>query len=207
MKRLNLAALKIYNRTNKHPTLQSILAHMAQITSLDTEIPNEFILQANQSSAKATDENILNYRQAMKANDSELFEEDMEKDMQHFINKYSFSVVHISTVPRGKIILHAVWTFKRKTTHSGEVCRHRSRLCVDGSRQIEGQDYKYSYPPVVNWSTIRLLFILSIIFNLKSRQVDYVQAFPQATLNEEVYMHIPKGFFSKDSDGKEKNMS
>ena len=81
--------------------------------------------------------------------------------------------------------------------------RHRSRLCVDGSRQQEGKDYNNTYSPVVNWSTIRLLFILSIIFDLKSRQVDYVQAFPQADLKEDVYMRIPAGFYFKDSDGKE----
>ena len=50
--------------------------------------------------------------------------------------------------------------------------------------------------PVVQWSTIRMLFISGIICGWKSRKVDYVQAFPQADLpeNEHVYMHIPAGY-------------
>ena len=46
------------------------------------------------------------------------------------------------------------------------------------------------------WSTLRILFILGIIRGWKSRKVDYVQAFPQAELdeNEHVYMNLPAGF-------------
>ena len=40
------------------------------------------------------------------------------------------------------------------------------------------------------------MLILSILFKLKTRQVDYVQAFPQASLSEgeNVYMEIPAGY-------------
>ena len=90
---------------------------------------------------------------------------------------------------------------QKKTTPSGTVYRLRARLCDDGSKQIHGKYYINSYSPVVNWSTLRLMFILSIKFNLVSRQVDYVQAFPQAPLDEDIYMRIPAGFYYKDSDG------
>ena len=45
-----------------------------------------------------------------------------------------------------------------------------------------------------------LLSIVGIINGLKSRKVDYVQVFPQATLDkdEHVYMHLPAGY---DVDG------
>ena len=46
------------------------------------------------------------------------------------------------------------------------------------------------------WSTLRLLFIVGMIKGWKSRKVDYVQAFPQAVLDQDdhVYMHLPAGF-------------
>ena len=128
----------------------------------------------------------------------------MEAEMDRFIAKDSFEIVHRHSIPREQRILNAVWTFRRKTTPTGQVYRHRSRLCVDGSRQQQGIDYTKSYSPVVSWSTLRLLFILSIILDLKSRQVDYVQAFPQAELNEDIYMRISAGFYYKDSDRNEK---
>ena len=89
-----------------------------------------------------------------------------------------------------------MWSHRRKTTPSGEVYRYRSRLCVDGSQQQEGIDYNETYSPVVQWPTIRILMIFAKIFGLHMRQVDYVQAFPQANLpeGENVFMEIPEGY-------------
>ena len=96
----------------------------------------------------------------MKAHDKDKFEQEMESEIQRLIDKSTFDIVHLSKVPKGKTILNSVWTFKRKTHPSGEIYRYRSRLCVDGSRQQHGVDFSNSYSPVVNWSTIRLLFII-----------------------------------------------
>ncbi|MFN9982162.1 MAG: hypothetical protein ACK53Y_19705, partial [bacterium] len=48
------------------------------------------------------------------------------------------------------------------------------------------------------WSTVCLSLVLSTILNSQSRQVDFAQAFPQAPLNEPVFMKIPQGWFVKD---------
>jgi hypothetical protein len=39
------------------------------------------------------------------------------------------------------------------------------------------------------------MILLSTLMNLKTRQVDYTQAFPQAKLDEPVYMKVPQGWF------------
>ena len=50
------------------------------------------------------------------------------------------------------------------------------------------------------WFTIRTMFILGTITGWASRKIDHVQALPQAELgDEEVYMHIPRGFHIDDS--------
>jgi len=59
------------------------------------------------------------------------------------------------------------------------------------------------YSPVLNWSTIHLLLIITIKFKLVSCKVDYVQDFPQEKLSEDVFMRIPQGFYYKDSDNKD----
>ena len=64
--------------------------------------------------------------------------------------------------------------------------------------QVEGEDYFESYAPVVQWSTTRLLIIMSILHNLHTCQVDYVNAFAQADLNEDVYIEMPQGYKSPD---------
>jgi hypothetical protein len=59
---------------------------------------------------------------------------------------------------------------------------------------IAGVDYGESFSPVVQWSSVRLILILSIVHGLETRQVDYVNAFAQADLDREVYIEIPKGY-------------
>ena len=55
-------------------------------------------------------------------------------------------------------------------------------------------DYWEIYAPVVNWISVRLLLILSIIHNLDTKSIDFVLAFPQATLKRDFFMELPYGF-------------
>jgi Reverse transcriptase (RNA-dependent DNA polymerase) len=96
--------------------------------------------------------------------------------------------------PRARL-LNAIWSYRRKRRPDGVLLKHKSRICVDGSQQQYGVDYWETYAPVVHWSTVRMVLVLSALLKLKSRQVDYTQAFPQAPLNDDVFMRIPKGWF------------
>ena len=97
--------------------------------------------------------------------------------MESLYKNNNYSIVPISSVPKEKTILEAVWSHLRKTTLSGEVYRHRSRICANGKRQVHGIDYEETFSPVVSWSTVRILLTLLAFLALQSRQVDYVQAF------------------------------
>ena len=50
------------------------------------------------------------------------------------------------------------------------------------------------YLPVVTWPSIRLLLTMSVLHKWHTRQIDYVQAYPQAPVERPMYMEIPKGF-------------
>ena len=60
--------------------------------------------------------------------------------------------------------------------------------------QIEGVDYFDNFAHVVQWTTIRTLLILSLQLNLHTAQVDYTAVFPQAKLDDEVYVEMLRGF-------------
>jgi hypothetical protein len=70
----------------------------------------------------------------------------------------------------------------------------KARWCVRGDRQLEGIDFFETYAPVVAWSTVRLLLILTVKLGLATKQVDYTLAFVQADLKETVYVEMPKLF-------------
>jgi len=71
----------------------------------------------------------------------------------------------------------------------------QSHICVNCSKQQYDINYWNMYAPIIQWSTICLMFIILTIFALDSQQIDYTQAFPQATLDDSVYMCIPQGWY------------
>jgi len=54
------------------------------------------------------------------------------------------------------------------------------------------------YAPVVSWTTVRMLMILTVQEKLHTRLVDFTNAFAQAKLKETVYVELPKMFESPD---------
>ena len=58
--------------------------------------------------------------------------------------------------------------------------------------QIEGVDYFETYAPVVQWSTVRTLLVMSIVLGLATKQIDYSNAFCQADIDKEVYVEMPR---------------
>ncbi len=70
--------------------------------------------------------------------------------------------------------------------------------------QLEGVDFFETYAPVVQWTTIRLMFILEVILGLKSKQGDVLAAFFHSDLapEEEFYVEMPLGFNELSKNGK-----
>ena len=46
----------------------------------------------------------------------------------------------------------------------------------------------------MTWQTVRLFLILSLILGWKSRQLDFVMAYPQAPAEMPLYMRLPQGY-------------
>jgi len=67
---------------------------------------------------------------------------------------------------------------------------------VQGDKQIEGIDYTEKYAPVVNWSMVRALMILTVQEKLCSQLVDFTNAFAQAALKESVFVEVSKMYES-----------
>jgi hypothetical protein len=69
---------------------------------------------------------------------------------------------------------------------------------VNGSSQIQGIDYTESFAPVVQWNTIGMVNTLSAMYNLKGKQINFTQAFPQAKLKQDIYLRFSAGFEHKN---------
>ena len=52
-----------------------------------------------------------------------------------------------------------------------------------------------TYFPVVGWFSIRLILVVSFLINWATRQIDFILAFPQATIEFDLYMKLLAGTF------------
>ena len=136
---------------------------------------------------------VFHYHQVMKLDDCHEFIEAMKKEIRDHEVREHWVIVPKSSMPKGNKAIKSIWSFKRKRTPAGELMKHKARLCAHGGMQQWGENYWETYSPVVNMLTVRLLLLICKIHNLESRSIDFVLAFPQAELEEDIWMELPLG--------------
>jgi len=157
--------------------------------------------------AKANSEDAPTWEQAMNGPDREGYWKACEKEIKTLgEDKDAWDVVKREPWMN---VLPSTWAFKCKRFPDGMIRKLKARFCCRGDRQIEGVDYFETFAPVVNWTTVRLMLILSIVLGLATRQVDYTAAFVHAPIDKDpdwdnlskeeqnrrgVYLEMPRGF-------------
>ena len=53
---------------------------------------------------------------------------------------------------------------------------------------------------MAGWPSIRILLTLVSLEEWKTIQVDFFQAFPQATIDKDIYLKLPSGFQVENGD-------
>jgi hypothetical protein len=117
------------------------------------------------------------------------------------INAWEVLEYDSETMPN---IIWLTWAFKCKQFPDGLIKKFKAHFCACGDMQLEGVDFFETYPPVVQWTTIWLMFILEVLLGLKSKQGDVTCVFLHADLKpaETVCVDMPLGFNSKSKNGK-----
>jgi Reverse transcriptase (RNA-dependent DNA polymerase) len=134
------------------------------------------------------------YHEILCEPDKDQFIEAMVKEIQQHNERDNWRVVGRSQVPLDHKILPSVWAMRRtRDLTTGEVVKWKARLNVDGSKQQKGIDFDETFSPVASWATIRLILVLAVINKWFVHQLDFVQAFPQAPVEQDLYIEIPKG--------------
>jgi hypothetical protein len=99
------------------------------------------------------------------------------------------------TLPKGSKVLYATWSMKRKTRIlMPQIYKWKARLNYHGGQQEHMVNFWETHSPVVNWYSIRLFLIISILKGWETRQIDFVLASPQADVKCDIYMEVPVGF-------------
>ena len=156
--------------------------------------------------AKGNDADTPTWEQAMNGPNAEGFWEACKVEYDTLTKKGCWDIVKRQSWMN---ILPGTWAFKIKRYPDGLVKKLKARFCARGDRQIEGVDFFDTFAPVVNWTTVRLLLILTAQLGLATKQVDYTAAFIHADIDlppdfdemskeeqrrQGVYVEMPRGF-------------
>ena len=154
---------------------------------------------------KATsDPDTMYMHQAMREKDCANFIAAMHKEVADQYKNGNFEIICKDNIPKQATILPTVWQMRRKRdikTH--QIKKYKARLNIDGSRMQKDIHYNETYAPVALWNSIRVFITLVAALGWHTQQIDYVLAFPQAPVEKELYLHIPKGFDLTEGDPKD----
>ena len=166
---------------------------------MDNLIPTVLAQCPQLLKAGKADPDLPTLREAMNGPHRDEFIKAMKSEIDDLEKHETWHTVKESEVPAKADgtkanILPCTWVLRIKRYPDGRLRKFKARICARGDRQIAGVDYGESFAPVVSWSTVRLLLCMSVKLGWETRQVDFSNAFVQASLKEEVYMRMPPGF-------------
>ena len=103
---------------------------------------------------------------------------------------------------QGKQPVGCKWIFTIKHTPEGKVEKYKARLVAKGYTQTYGIDYDETFAPVAKMNSVRTLISCVVNLDWDIYQMDVKNAFLHGDLHEELYMHIPPGFETSQTNGK-----
>jgi hypothetical protein len=151
-----------------------------------------------------SDPDTMYWHQAMQQPDRAEFLKAAKAEMDSHVDNKHVKLTERKDLPVGTKVLASVWSMKRKRRIlTREIYKWKARLNAHGGQQEHGVNFWETYAPVVNWFSIRLFLVISILQDWETRQIDFVLAFPQADVECDMYMEIPPGFNLKQGTKKQ----
>ena len=114
----------------------------------------------------------MHLHHAIKQPDQVKFLRAMEEEVTTHERRGHLKIIPISAEPKREKILDSVWAMRRKRCiGAGEVRKVKTRLNAYGGQHVHCVNYWETFAPVVKCTTIRLIMILILTHEWKSRQM------------------------------------
>ena len=117
----------------------------------------------------------------------------------------NLGVYVLSLLPKGMRALDCKTVFKIKYNRDYTIDKFKTRICVRGFRQKQGEEYHETFAPTVQLASVRVLLSLIVQHRLKPFQWDVGTAFLYSELEGDVdiYVRAPEGLRQYDQHGAE----
>ncbi|GBM46917.1 Exportin-T [Araneus ventricosus] len=139
------------------------------------------------------------YREAIVSSLKEKWINAMETEISILKDREVWEIVPRA---RNKTVIGCRWVYSIKENAEGQILRYKARLVAQGFHQVEGLDYRETFSPVVNFTLVRMFFILLVIReNWIHKHIDIECVYLYGSLNEKLYLEQPEGFQEKPKAG------
>ena len=208
-KKLQSQKIQSLTWSNSISDLKSLSSKRALIQMLKTFDPSDETIEEFSPmalAARANDASTPTWDEAMNGPNEEGFWTACKLEVDTLSKMDVWDVVDREPWMR---VVKSTWAFKIKHFPSGLVRKLKARFCVRGDTQIKGIDWFENYAPVVQWTTVRLMLVLTAQLGLATKQADLTSAFVHADIHKHpkydkmspeeqrkslVYLEMPRGF-------------
>ncbi len=134
------------------------------------------------------------YKQALKSPNVKEWLAIIFNEFEQLISLETFKFLFYKVLFKGRKPLTNWLVFKEKKDQYDVIIKFKARLVVRGFMQIEGIDYFETYASTTISSSWRILLAIVVINDWEVEQIDFVGAFLNTDLKENIYIQIPEGF-------------
>ena len=130
------------------------------------------------------------------AKDKPGWQKSEAKELKNHADNGSWEYIDASKLPRGRRLVKLVWVYKVKRDGS-----LKSRLCVQGCRQVPGVDYDQTWCGAMRGTSLRVLSNLAANAGMRTSIRLRSRLLARRAEGETVYCFAPPGVERKGADG------
>ncbi|KAK2068163.1 hypothetical protein P8C59_002820 [Phyllachora maydis] len=128
--------------------------------------------------------------------------EAITKEFIQLLELGVFKFLPRSLLPSNCKLITCRNVLKVKKDAKNRPIKYKSRLVARGFMQVEGLDYTVTYASTSIPPTWRILLAIGAVLDWEIEQADFIGAFLNSALREEIYMEIPEGLLDLAASNK-----
>ncbi|KAK2069058.1 hypothetical protein P8C59_003665 [Phyllachora maydis] len=128
--------------------------------------------------------------------------EAITKEFIQLLELGVFKFLPRSLLPSNRKLITCRNVLKVKKDAKNRPIKYKSRLVARGFMQVEGLDYTVTHASTSIPPTWRILLAIGAVLDWEIEQADFIGAFLNSALREEIYMEIPEGLLDLAASNK-----
>jgi hypothetical protein len=131
------------------------------------------------------------YKQVLNCPEKSKWLEVIYAEFDQIVQKGVLKFISKAALPKGRRVVTTRLVLAKKTQPK---IKYKARLVARGFQQVEGLDYTETFASTSIPPTWRVLLAIAAVKDWEIEQIDFIGAFLNSDLDEDVYIEIPEGF-------------